>query len=126
MLELKTSSFLHRNQPSSAGLGAVSDRGGHLAGGPAARQQTGDQWAHLGLRGLERSGVGERFCEYSPRGRWRRRIRRVRQPRPGHPLRGRLGLWPQGGEPGQIVSGTKGDLTSFLPHESEMSLRRNP
>lgn len=115
-------------------MGEVSNRGGHPAGGSEARQQTDAQRADLGLRGLQRSGVGERLCELPSGGQSRRGIPRVCQPRPGHSLRGRVGLQPPLRRPGQIVSSTKGDIshatlqvTSFLlPHRADARALQGP
>lgn len=110
--EWKLVSLYCRNQSSTSSLGEVSDRGGHPARSPEARRQADDQWPDLGLRGLQRAGVGEWFCEYPPRGQCRHWVWRVCQSCLRHSLWGRLGLWPQVGQPGQIVSSTKGDFCS--------------
>ena len=57
--EYKLERLRHRNQPSTSSLGEVSDRGGHPASSPEARQQADDQRPDFGLRGLQRTGVGE-------------------------------------------------------------------
>lgn len=107
--------YLHlRNQSCTSSVGEVSDRGGHPACSPEARQQADDQRTDFSLRRLQRTGVGERFCEYPPGGQCWRWIWRLCQPCPGHAFWGNLGLQPQVGQPGQIVSSTKDNVDRFL------------